>query len=100
MVARDRLAADILRGQGRRRAPLVSRMLKARRGAGVRLAVLDDLGIEILEKVGGQRDAFLAELARIGAEVPAIDIGIIVEERILVGRIYEVVLGRAQRRSS
>ena len=100
VIARDRLAADILRREGRAVAPLLEQDRECAAGPRPRFAVLDHAGIQVFEQLGCQRDPILAELARVGAQVPAIDVGVIVQERIFVGRVDQVVLGRPRRRSS
>ena len=93
MVARDRLPADVLRGQGRTVAPLVEQDAEGPAGPRPRIAVLDHPGVEVLEQLGGQRDPLLAELAGVRAQVQPIDVRIVVEEHVFIGRIDQVVLG-------
>ena len=93
VVARDRLAADELRGQGGAVAALVDQDAERPPGPGPRVAVLDHAGVQVLEQLGRQGDPILAELAGVRTQVEPVDVGIVVEEGVLVGRVDQVVLG-------
>ena len=74
VVARDRLAADVLRGEVAPSPHCSSRIANARRVRAHDSPSLTTCGVEVLEQLGGQRDPVLAELAGVGAEVAAVDV--------------------------
>ena len=63
MVARDRLAADMLRGQRRTVTPLLQKNTEGTAGPRPGVAVLDHPLVEILQQLDGHGDPLLAELA-------------------------------------
>ena len=93
VVARDRLAADVLRGERGTVTELADQDPERAPGPGPRVAVLDHAGVQVLEQLGRQGDSILAELAGVRTQVKPVHIGIVVEERVLVGRVDQVVLG-------
>ena len=65
------------------------------------LAVPDHLGVELLHQLLGQRDPVLGEPARVGAEVPAVDLRVAVGVDVLVRGVGQAPpRGRGRRSSS
>lgn len=93
VIARDRLAADELRGQGRAVAPLLEQQVERPSGPRPRVAVLDHACVEVLQELARQLDPFLAVFARVRPEIESIDVRIVVEQHIFIGRIDQVLLG-------
>ncbi len=59
-----------------------------------RLAVLDDPRVEVFQQVGGQQDPVLGEPKRVGPQVVDVHLRVVVQQHVLVGRVFQVGVGR------